>query len=125
MRIVKRLLLAAALTWAYSMTLGFIFAVHWNGQFHFNAYLNSSAYIAPLVFSSICATLVTPVAFWSIGNGVRKHLIYGPILWVIIAVFECVAPPVFNLAGAVLIAVLGLVALRVIPVTQKKKGFAQ
>jgi hypothetical protein len=110
--------IAASMTWLYSVTLGILFAIHGDGKFHFDLLLIPAAYDAPVVFSSLLALIVLPFAFWSIGNGVRRHLIFGPILWIAIAVFECAAPAVYNLVGAVLLAVLGLVALRVVPATK-------
>jgi hypothetical protein len=121
MRISKRIVLAATMSWIYSVTLGLIFSINWDGKLHFNLLLVPAAYYAPTIFSTICALLIAPVAFWSIGNGIRRHLIFGPIVWLIIAVYESAAPfasMAYDLAGALLLAVLGLVVLRVVPVTK-------
>ncbi|MGD0942087.1 MAG: hypothetical protein ABR905_20525 [Terracidiphilus sp.] len=122
MRVLKRTLIAVALTWIYSVTLGFLFAIHWDRQFHFDALLIPAAYIAPTVFSTVIAALVAPIAYWSIGNGLTKHCIYGPILWILLAVYENTAPPVYNLGGVVVLAAAGLVVLRLISGRQVTGG---
>jgi lysylphosphatidylglycerol synthetase-like protein (DUF2156 family) len=114
MQVLKRMLVAVAMCWIFSETLGFLFAIYWDRHFHFEVLLIPAAYVAPTVFSTIIAVFIVPVAFWSLGNGVRKHCIYGPVLWVLLAFYEIVAPPVYNLVGVIMFAIIGLVILRLI-----------
>jgi hypothetical protein len=114
MRVLTRALIAVALSWTYSMTLGFLFAIHWDRQFHFDVLLTPAAYIAPTIFSTIVAVFIAPITFWSIGNGIKKHCIYGPILWILLAVYENTAAAMYNLIGVIILAVAGLVILRLI-----------
>ncbi|MGA2349305.1 MAG: hypothetical protein ABSF70_02645 [Terracidiphilus sp.] len=114
MRVLTRMLIAVTLSWIYSMTLGFLFAIHWDRKFHFDVLLVPAAYIAPTVFSTIVAVFIAPITYWSIGTGVRKHYIYGPVLWILLATYEITAPSVYNLVGVVVLAVAGLSVLRMI-----------
>jgi peptidoglycan/LPS O-acetylase OafA/YrhL len=123
MRLWNRILLAAALTCAYSTTLAFLFAVTVSGNYSPRTLLLPGVVPVALIGSTIGSILVTPIAVWAIRTGRRNLWLYGPILWVGLAAYIVFAIPRtghYGPYGLLLLAVLGLVVLGFLPERQSE-----
>ena len=123
MRLWNRILLAAALTWAYSTTLAFLFAVTVSGNYLPRTLLLPGVVPVALIGSTIVSILVTPIAVWAIRTGRRNLWLYGPILWVGLAAYIVFAIPRtghYGPYGLLVLAVLGLVVLGFLPERQSE-----
>jgi hypothetical protein len=118
MNLWNRILLAAALSWIYSATLGLLFAVIVSENYSVRTLLLPGVVPATLIASTIVAIAITPVAIWSVRTGARNLWFYGPILWVALAAYVVFAIPRaghYGQYGLLCLAVLGLVVLGLIP----------
>jgi len=68
------------------------------------------------------AILISPLAFWTFRTGKRNLVVYGSVLWVLLALFIIFGLPSFlptpggnRLVGVFLLGVLGLVVIGLIP----------
>jgi hypothetical protein len=123
MRLWNRILLAAALTWAYSTTLALLFAVAASENYSPRTLLLPGVVPVALIGSTIVSILVTPVAVWATRTGRRNLWLYGPILWVGLAAYIVFAIPRighYGPYGLLLLAALGLVALGFLPERQSE-----
>src|SRR5271170_888788 len=93
MTLLNRVLLAAALSWSYSATLGLLFACCVSGSFSFSALRLPGVVPIALIISTVASVFITPVAVWSLRTGLRNLQIYGPILWVVLAAYIVWAIP--------------------------------
>ena len=114
----KRILLAAVMSWAYSVTLGLLFAIVLSENHSPRDLLLPGVVPATLIGSTIVAIAITPVAIWSVRTGTRNLWLYGPILWVALAAYIVFAIPRaghYGQYGLLFLAVLGVVILGFIP----------
>jgi hypothetical protein len=114
----SRILVAAVMSWAYSVTLGLLFAVVLSENHSPRDLLLPGVVPAALIGSTIVAIAITPVAIWSVRTGTRNLWLYGPILWLTLAAYVVFAIPKAGHYGQyalLFLAVLGLVALGLIP----------
>lgn len=114
----KRILVAAVMSWAYSVTLGLLFAVAASEDHSLRTLLLPAVVPVALIGSTIVAIAITPVAIWSVRTGARNLWFYGPILWIALAAYVVFAIPkagYYGQYGLLFLAVLGLVALGFIP----------
>ena len=114
----KRILVAAVISWTYSVTLGLLFAVAASENHSLRTLLLPAVVPVALIGSAIVAIAMTPVAFWSVRTGGRNLWFYGPILWIALAAYIVfVFPKVgyYGQYGLVFLAALGLVVLGFIP----------
>jgi hypothetical protein len=112
------MLLAAAMSWSYSATLGFLFAACASGRFSFDTLRLPGVVSVSLVSSTVIAIAMTPIALWSVRTGAKNLCIYGPILWVVLAAYILVLIPrtgAHSPYGLLLLGVVGLVVLGLIP----------
>ena len=119
MNLWNRILVAAVMSWAYSVTLGLLFAVAASENHSLRTLLLPAVVPVALIGSTIVAITIAPVAFWSVRTGARNLWLYGPILWTALAVYIVFAIPKaghYGQYGLLALAVLGLVALGFIPV---------
>ena len=118
MNLWNKILLAAVMSWAYSVTLGLLSAVAASENHSLRTLLLPAVVPVALIGSTIVAIAITPVAFWSVRTGARNLWFYGPILWIALAAYIVfVFPKVgyYGQYGLLCLAVLGLVALGFIP----------
>jgi hypothetical protein len=114
----NRILTAALMSWAYSVTLGLLFAVVLSENQSPRDLLLPGVVPATLLGSTIVALAITPVAMWSVRTGTRNLWLYGPILWVALAAYVVFAIPRaghYGQYGLLFLAALGLVVLGLIP----------
>jgi hypothetical protein len=114
----NRILTAALMSWAYSVTLGLLFAVVLSENHSPRDLLLPGVVPATLLGSTIVALAITPVAMWSVRTGTRNLWLYGPILWVALAAYVVFAIPRaghYGQYGLLFLAALGLVVLGLIP----------
>ena len=130
MTIWKRVLLAAPISWSFSVTLGLLFAVC-----VFSSDLRDSGHssldvlrlpavvpVAPMTSTAI-SILITAVAIRSVRTGVKNLLIYAPILWIALATYIFTdlviwknAP--YGLYGVAFLGAVGAAVLGFIPATK-------
>lgn len=111
MRMLNRVLLAAGLSWVYSVTLGLLFAACADGRLAFSTLKLPGVVPVALIGSTVAALLMTPVAAWSVRTGTRNLWLYGPILWVVLAAWLVLAVPWNAGYGEYSVLFLGLVGL--------------
>jgi hypothetical protein len=114
----KSILVAAVMSWAYSVTLGLLFAIAVSENHSPRTLLLPDVVPVAVIGSTIVAIAITPVALWSVRTGARNLWFYGPILWIALASYIVfVFPKVgyYGRYGLLFLAVLGLVVLGFIP----------
>ena len=119
----NRILLAAVISWAYSVTLGLLFAVVVSEDHSLRTLMLPGVVAVALIGSTVIAIAITPVAIWSVRTGARNLWFYGPILWIALAAYVVFAIPKaghYGQYGLCFLAVLGLVALGLIPTRQRE-----
>jgi hypothetical protein len=118
MNVWHRILIAAVMSWSYSVTLGLLFAITASENHSLRTLLLPAVVPVALIGSTIVAIAITPVAFWSVRTGARNLWFYGPILWIALAAYIVfVFPKVgyYGQYGLLCLPVLGLVVLGFIP----------
>lgn len=110
----RRILLGVGCSWTMSVTLGMIFAVSTFGK---EALVLPAVLHMTLSISSLISLLFAPLAVWTAKTGARNICIYGPILWLILAVQVVVGVNRhIDLTISLLVtSVIGLVGLGFIP----------
>jgi hypothetical protein len=114
----NRILLAMVMSWAYSVTLGLLFAVAVSGNYSLRTLVLPGVVPVALAGSTVVAIAITPLAMWSARTGARNLWFYGPILWIALAAYVVFAIPKaghYGPYGLLFLAVLGLAALGFIP----------
>lgn len=117
----NRVLLAAALSWSYSVTLGLLFAVSVSGRFSLSTLRLPGVVPVALIISTVASIVITPIAVWSLRTGVRNLRIYAPILWIVLAIYDLVVIPrtgAYGPYGLFLLGTAGLVVIGFIPATK-------
>ncbi len=117
----KRILLAAAMSWTYSVTLGLLFAACTSGRFSLSTLRLPGVVPVALIGATVASILITPVAVWSVRTGVRNLCMYGPILWAALAIYIVLAIPraaADGLIGVFCLSIVGLVALGFVPTAE-------
>ncbi len=118
MNVWNRILIAAVMSWSYSVTLGLLFAIAVSGNYSPRTLLLPGVVPVALTGSTVVAIAITPVAIWSVRTGARNLWFYGPILWIGLAAYIVLAIPKaghYGPYGLLCLAVLGLVVLGFIP----------
>ena len=118
MKLWNRILVAAVMSWAYSATLGLLFAVVLSEDYSLRSLMLPGVIPVALIGGTIVAIAIMPVAFWSVRTGRRNLWLYGPILWVALAAYIVFVLPkagYYAQYGLLCLAVLGLVAIGFIP----------
>ena len=127
MKILKRVLLAAAMSSSFSVTLGLLFAVcvssrdmRDSGHSSFYALRLPAVVPVVLITSTMISILITPVAIWSVRTGVKNLLIYAPILWVALATYIFAVMAIwkngaYGLYGVAFLGAVGAAVLGFIP----------
>jgi len=118
----KRILLGAALSWSYSVTLGLLFAACASGSLSFSTLRLPGVVPVALLGSTAVSIVITPVAVWSARTGVKNLCIFGPILWVVLAAYVVLATPnagTIGEIGLLCLSIVGTVALGLIPAAAK------
>jgi hypothetical protein len=105
----KRILLAATMSWVYSVTLGLLFAACAFGHFSFSTLLLPGVVPVALITSTVAAIGMTPIAVWSVRTGAKNLCIYGPILWIVLAGWVVLVVPWNPAYGQYSVLILGLV----------------
>ncbi|MGC2187708.1 MAG: hypothetical protein WA607_04715 [Candidatus Sulfotelmatobacter sp.] len=114
----KRILLAATMSWVYAVTLGLLFAACASGRFSFSTLGLPGVVPVALIASTVAAIAMTPIATWSVRTGARNLRIYGSILWIVLAGWVVAAVrwnPAYGLYGVLILGLVGLVFLGFIP----------
>lgn len=118
MRLPSRILLAAAMSCGYSVTLGLLFAAGASGRFSLHTLRLPGVLPVALLVSTVASMAITPVAVWSMATGTRNLWLYAPIFWVALASYDVVVSPrcrACGLYGLTFLALVGLAILRFIP----------
>jgi Na+/melibiose symporter-like transporter len=118
MSIWKKILVAALMSWGYSVTLGLLFAIILSENHSARDLLLPGVIPTTLVGSTAVAIVITPMAIWSTRTGPRNLWLYGPILWAVLAAYIVFTIPRtghYGLYGLLCIAVMGLAVLGIIP----------
>ena len=113
-----RILLAAGTSWMYSVTLGLLYAACASGHFDLRTLWLPGVIPVAMLFSTVVAIGITPIAVWSLRTGKKNLYIYGPILWIILATLELGVVPITRALKpheVALIGVIGLVGLGFVP----------
>ncbi len=113
-----RIFLGAAMSWVASVALGLLFATMASGRFWLGGLRLPGVVPVALVVSTGVALVVTPIAVWSLRTGIKNCVVYGSILWIILAAYDVLVTPRsagYGLYGLVLLAVVGLVILGLVP----------
>jgi hypothetical protein len=130
LKTLKRVLVAAAMSWSFSVTLGLLFAVcvaspdlKESGHFWFYALRLPGVVPVALIVGTAISILMTPLATWSVRTGVKNLLIYAPILWIALATYIFAAlviwkNPAYGLYGVACLGAVGAAALGFIPPTR-------
>ena len=80
-----RILLAAGVSWIYSVSLGLLYAACASGHFDLRTLWLPGVVPVAMLFSTAVSIGITPIAVWSLRTGKKNLYIYGPILWIILA----------------------------------------
>jgi hypothetical protein len=118
MNLWNRILVAAVMSWACSVTLGLLFVVVVSENHSPRDLLLPGVVPATLIGSTMVAIAITPVAIWSVRTGIRNLWLYGPILWITLAAYVVFAIPRtghYGQYGLLVLAALGLVVLGFVP----------
>lgn len=118
MSMLKRILLATAISWIYSVTLGLLFGIVVSERHTPRDLLLPGIVPVALIGSTIVSIAITPLAIWSVRTGAKNLWLYGPILWIALAAYIAFAIPRaghYGQYGLLFLAVLGLVVLGLIP----------
>lgn len=130
MTIWKRVLLAAAMSWSFSVTLGLLFAVcvgsrdmRDSGHSSLDVLRLPAVVPVALMTSTAISILITPVAIWSVRTGVRNLVIYAPILWIeldayVFTVLVIWKNDAYGLYGVAFLGAVGAAVLGFIPATK-------
>ena len=130
MKIWKRVLLAAAMSWSFSVTLGLLFAVcvgssdmRHSGHSSLDVLRLPAVVPVALMTSPAISIPITPVAIWSVRTGVKNLLIYTPILWIALATYiftvvEIWKNAAYGLYGVAFLGSVGAAILGFIPATK-------
>ncbi len=113
-----RALVAAAISWVASVTLGLLFAACASGRFSLSTLRLLGVVPVALLVSTVIAVAIFPLAWWSTRTGVRNLRVYGPVLWIALAAYVVLVIPragVYGPYGLLLLGVIGLVALGFVP----------
>jgi hypothetical protein len=124
MSILKRTILAATMSWSFSLTLGILFAISSSGHIFLKILLVPEVILIALTVSSVISICLMPIAFWTVRTGVKNLSIYAPLFWIALAVYEVMVVPKygnFGLYGLLAFSVIGLFILGFIP-TAKASG---
>lgn len=116
----NRILLGVGLSWVFSSTLGLVFAFCAFGK---DALGLPAVFPMILSVSTMISLLFAPLAVWAAKTGARNLLIYGPILWLILAGHIVIGVKhllVLSQGSLFVLAVVGLVILGLIP--RRKRG---
>ncbi len=109
MRILNRVLLAAAMSWTVSVTLGLLFAACTSGRFWLGTLRLPGVVPVALIISSVVAAAFTPIAMWSVRTGGKNLWLYAPILWIVLATYDVLVVPRTGAYGPYGLLLLGLV----------------
>jgi hypothetical protein len=114
----NRILLAAAISWSYSVTLGLLFAARSSGTLSLSTLRLPGVVAVTLIISTIASIAITPIAVWSVRTGARNLRLYAPVLWLILAAYIVLVMPKVGAPGPpglLCLGVVGLVALGFVP----------
>lgn len=118
MSLSKRVLLGASLSWVCSVTLGLVFAACVSGHPALSTLALPGVIPVALIGSTVAAIVMTPIATWSLRTGRKNLMVFGPILWALLAVWiVAVVPgsPAYGEHSVLVLALVGLVVLGFIP----------
>jgi hypothetical protein len=127
MKVLKMVLLATAISWSFSVTLGLLFAIcagsrDMKDSGHSSFYTLRLPAVVPVVLitGTAISILITPAAIWSLRTGTKNLLTYAPILWVALASYIFAMSAIgknagYGLYGVACLGVVGAVILGFIP----------
>ena len=122
MRIWKRILLAVAMSLAFSLTLGLLFAAHASGHFSIQTLQLPGVVPVALIGSMVASILMLPFTIWAVRTGTKNLRTYAPMLWIALAAYVLAVPGTgaYVLWGLALLATFGSVLLGFIPATDQR-----
>ena len=114
----NRILLAAAMSWGFSVTLGVLFAARASGRFKLSTLGLPGVVPVALVAGTAAAVVMTPIVVWALRTGVKNLCVYAPILWTAMAAYIVVVIPsvgAHGLYGLFFLGAAGTALLGFIP----------
>jgi hypothetical protein len=118
MNLLNRILLAAAISWISSVTLGLLFAAGTSGHFSLRTLGLPGVVPVALIVSTVVSVALTPLLVWALKTGTRNLYVYGPIFWIALATYDAAVVPRTGAYGLWSLLFLGLASvagLRLIP----------
>jgi hypothetical protein len=118
MNLSNRILLAAGMSWTFSVTLGLLFAANANGRFSLSTLRLPGVVPVALIVSTVISITLMPLAVWSVRTGAKNLYVCAPILWIALAAYVVLVIPKvgrYGPLGLILMAVVGLVILGFLP----------
>jgi len=110
----NKILLAALVSWIFSITLGLLFATTMSGRFIPNVIALPGVVRVALTIGTAAALLMTPIAVWAARTGTKNLWTFAPVLWLGLAAYIGVIIPRLGsggIYGLLPLAVIGLVLL--------------
>lgn len=123
MSFLSKVLLAAAMSWSFSVTLGLLFASGVSGHFSLSTLRLPGVIPVALIVCTLVSVVVTPLAVWALRTGTKNLCIFGPILWIVLATYEVVVIPrtgAYGLSGLLVLGLAGLAILGLIPSAKRQ-----
>lgn len=116
MTIERRVLVAAGMSWAFSVSLGLILAVRLYRNSLGTVFLSPGIILLTIAVCTLISLMVTPLATWAMRFGARKLRIYGPVLWIVLALTALAVPqPFYGFCSVVTLSVIALVMMGLFP----------
>ena len=117
-KLANRILVGTALSCTFSVTLALIFAAGASGHFSLNTFQLPGVLPVALIGSVFFSIVMTPFAVWALRTGMKNLRVYGPILWIALALYVVLVIPRigrYGLLGLLLLGLAGVVILGLIP----------
>lgn len=118
MQIWSRIILAALVSWLFSVSLALLFTISMTGRFEPMALRIPGAISIAVYISTAIATGMTPIAVWAGRTGGRNLRHFAPLLWIVLAMYIVVGIPrsgSLAIYCLVPLAVVGLLIIGLIP----------
>jgi hypothetical protein len=122
---VKRILLAACVSWCTAIPLGLLYAACASGDTYadlFHSLGQSGVVPVAVLLSTVIAAFMTPVVVWAFESGEKSLIFYYAGLFVVLSIFIGLVTPsygpfgrdfgLFVLPGSLVLAIVGLVVIR-------------
>lgn len=110
----RRILVAACVTWSSSTFLALLFAAGTSGDLSIHTLLLPGVIPIAVMFSTVIAVFMTPLVYWSLTSNNRSLGFYGWGLFLFLAAYIGLITPAnaqLSLYGSLAIGVVGVAAI--------------